>query len=374
MSLAVLSLPLAAFAQGGLYGGGALWLPSIPLSPAAVANGAQVTYSDGMEFITVSNHGNGPNPAFPGVNPPGIDDDSRGRGSVSEDFRIGRFEVPTAMWAEFYNAAFNRPQVAGQSIPFVQLPSRWGAVNDSNYSGPGRGWTVPAGNEMRAVGGIDWRTAAIFCNWLCNGRGTDRNDFLTGAYDVSTFGYSGPFNNIFTDQATHTPGAQYWIPNLDQWIMASHYDHNRFGPGQGGYWEYDITQDTAPVLGMPVALGGSPLAQANTAFQFGGLEYTVLLGSYPNVQSPWGLLDSAGMTSEWTESVITDNIGRRFRYFDGSAWTGHPAADWIGGVGAQFPSIPLLEYGLRIATVVPAPGATGFCVTSLALLARRRGR
>ena len=74
----------AALAQGGLLGGGPAWLPSIPLSPAAVANGAQVSYSAGMEFVTVSNYGNGPNPAFPGVNPPEFSDDSRGRGSVSE--------------------------------------------------------------------------------------------------------------------------------------------------------------------------------------------------------------------------------------------------------------------------------------------------
>ena len=104
----------AALAQGGLLGGGPAWLPSIPLSPAAVANGAQVSYSAGMEFVTVSNYGNGPNPAFPGVNPPEFSDDSRGRGSVSEDFRISRFEVPTAIWVQFFNAAFDRPQAAGQ--------------------------------------------------------------------------------------------------------------------------------------------------------------------------------------------------------------------------------------------------------------------
>ena len=225
---------------------------------------------------------------------------------------------------------------------------------------------------MRAVGGIDWRTAAIFANWLNNGQGTSRSDFLSGAYDVSTFGYTGEFNNIFTDQVTHTPGAQYWIPNLDQWMMAAHYDRNRYGPNQPGYWTYDITRDTAPALGMPVALGGSPLAEANTGFQFGGAEYTIPLGSYPTVQSPWGLLDTAGETSEWTESIITDNIGRRFRYFDGSAWTGDPNADLIWGIGAEFPSIPILEYGLRIATTVPSPGVVVLVPVFGILLATRR--
>jgi hypothetical protein len=39
--------------------------------------------------------------------------------------------------------------------------------------------------------------AAMYCNWLHNNQSTDRQAFLNGAYDVSTFGYSG---TVFTDQ------------------------------------------------------------------------------------------------------------------------------------------------------------------------------
>ncbi|MBL9000834.1 MAG: hypothetical protein JNK25_06825, partial [Phycisphaerae bacterium] len=56
----------------------------------------------GIEFVTVGAPGN---PAYAG---PDNNNLVTGRGSVPYEFRIGRTEVTTAQWVEFYNAFYGR--------------------------------------------------------------------------------------------------------------------------------------------------------------------------------------------------------------------------------------------------------------------------
>jgi hypothetical protein len=214
------------------------------LSLAAEVRGG-IDPLSGIDFVHISAPGNAP---YLTGNP---NDFVNGRGSVGYEYNIGRFEVTTAQWVEFFNAAFDRP--ASDRLPYLIPPTYWGAVPATPTVQGGQRWAVPPGNAMIPVGDISWRMAAEYCNWLCNNKSTDRSAFLNGAYDVSTFAYNG---NAFTDQPAHTPGAQYWIPTLDEWIKAAHYDPNRYGPGQGGYWIYSITRDTAPLPGPPPSMGG----------------------------------------------------------------------------------------------------------------------
>src|SRR4051812_37098685 len=115
----------------------------------------------GIDFVTVGSPGN---PAWPGNGTP--NDHVVGRGSVGYEYRIGRYEVTTAQFVEFFNAAFDRPQ--SYWLPNLIPPTHWGAVATTPHTPGGLRWTVPAGNEMRPVGNIDWRMAAMYCNWLCN--------------------------------------------------------------------------------------------------------------------------------------------------------------------------------------------------------------
>jgi formylglycine-generating enzyme required for sulfatase activity len=293
-----------------------------------------------------------------------------GRGSVNYQYSIGRFEVTTAQWTEFFNAAYDRP--ADDRIPYLVVPDHWGAVPTTPNTAGGLRWSVPAGNEMRAVGDISWRMAAIYCNWLHNGKSAERNAFLNGAYDVSTFGFQGA---IFTDQASHHPDARYWIPTWDEWLKAAHYDPNKPNPDgtTGGWWQYSNGSDTPYVYGVPGA------GQANAGFS-NPSPYSIPLGSYPDVQSPWGLLDMAGATTEWTESIrqLSGPDGNRYRVFDGSYWVQDAfqaqLADRIREYGGEYPHIPTLEFGLRIASSVPAPGPWAVGVGALSILGLRRRR
>ncbi len=73
----------------------------IPLSPTAVASGAQITFDKGIEFVTIGSPGNA---AWPGNGT--IGDRAIGRGSVGYEYKIGRFEVTTNQWVDFFNAAY----------------------------------------------------------------------------------------------------------------------------------------------------------------------------------------------------------------------------------------------------------------------------
>lgn len=288
--------------------------------------------------------------------------------------------MTTAQWVEFFNAALDRP--ASDRLPHVFPPGAWGAVGAPAQNG-GQRFRVPAGNEMRPVGNemrpvgnISWRMAAMYCNWLHNDKSSDRAAFLNGAYDVSTFSYIG---NIFQDQLTHHSGARYWIPTWDEWIKAAHYDPNRHGEGQGGYWAYSTTSDDQPIFGPPGAFGG--LAQTNCCWDQlthpGMNPFAIPLGAYPTVQSPWGLLDASGATSEWTEHYRIGSGGVRIRVLDGTAWStasGSIVGDHVRTQSADdFPSISTYDYGFRIAGAVPTPGTSALMLAwGVSLMARRR--
>jgi formylglycine-generating enzyme required for sulfatase activity len=301
----------------------------------------------GIDFVTIGAVGNR---GYDGPDPNGF---MTGRGRVDYEYKIGRFEVTSAQWAEFFRAVDALPQ----PIPYLGHPSEVGA-------GP-----------MGAVGGITWRTAAFYCNWLHNDKGTSRDAFLSGAYDASTFGYDA--DGVFTDQATHSPGARYWIPSLDEWLKAAHYDPNRpNGDGSmGGWWQYSITRDTAPTYGRPPSWGGT--GEANAGFILANdAQFNIPLGAYSTITSPWGLFDTAGGTAEWTESIYHSVRPRLdFRIIKGSAWTGITgggAVDAAWEFTTETPGFAYYEYGLRLASAVPAPATGLTALFALTLSARRR--
>jgi formylglycine-generating enzyme required for sulfatase activity len=389
-ALALVACAGAALAQapapiplgGGLLGGAASYVPNIPLSPAAQANLAaqaaanagpgggdgggwqsQISYAHGMEFVTINVPGNA---LRPGVTDP----NAIGSGRVTQAFAMSRFEAPNALWAEFIGAV-NIVRSSGQVVPFVQQPDIGGSV-----TGPG---------AFRSVGNVSWRTAAIFCNWLHNDRQVTQAAFMSGAYDVTTFGGN---STGFTDQLTASPNARFRLPTLNEHIAASHFDPNGTVASDGTtsprWWQYNITSDTAPVYGPPGAImppippsingPGSPggLAQANAGpsnlWRAGSPSpASIPLGSYPTVQSPWGLLDTAGGIMEWTETYFSFPLGgQEFydqRFLRGSARATAFAVqrDAVTGRPADLPSLPLPEYGLRVVMVIPSPSA--FCLS-----------
>ena len=96
------------------------------------------------------------------------------------------------------------------------------------------------------------------------------------------------------------------------------------------------------------------------------------VGQYPGVQSPWGLLDTSGGVSEWTE--LFSNPFSRTPYTRGAK-----AADRLYEFADPFelrrPSSPLSSLvGLRLASAIPGPMSSALLAMSIAytLVKRRR--
>lgn len=343
---------------------------------------AQVDPLSGIDFVTIGDVGNG-NWTGGGSN--------NNRGRVDYEYKIGKFEVTTSQWVEFMNAALDRP--SSDRIPHMFAPTQWGAVGTTAQNGGSR-WRVPAGNEMLPTGGVDWRVCAIYCNWLHNGKSLDRSAFLSGAYDVSTFGRSSG-GVTYTDQVARSPGARYFVPSLDEWIKAAHWDPNKPNADgtTGDYWLYSNSSDAPFAYGPPGVrvrpIGGAPgpdpngeFATANAGwndFHFGTSPYTIPLGSYEGVTSPWGLMDVAGGTSEWLEDVLQSprEMYFRSRFAEGSAmvFATNGLPDQVRYPrGSAEPDLPFFEVGFRIAAVVPSPGwcALGGVWVMVRLTRRRR--
>jgi formylglycine-generating enzyme required for sulfatase activity len=334
-----------------------------PLPAGAVAAGATVTREAGIEFVTIPLAGRQPgqaNPGWAGNGTPG--DVNVGRGSVGYEFRIGRYEVSAGQWSEFLDAVSRVPG----GVPFV---------------GTGQ---AGVNNSMLPRGNISWRRAAIYCNWLHNNKGTTLDAFTSGAYNVSTFGFH-PSGIGFSDQLTRSPGARFFIPSLDEWIKAAHYDPSRLETpittntaGGAGYWLYPTTSDTAPIGGPP----GQLIAYGPTGFPFisptgqptqsnsgwdaqripGFSPFSIPLGAYTAVMSPWGLFDTSGGTAEWTEEARGGPSGiPEVRSLRGSAWNDAPgtarASDLlaVNGNSNEWPGFGTFDFGLRVAALVPAP-------------------
>lgn len=313
--------------------------------------------ANGFEWATITHPSN---PAYnSGFDPFGY---VTGRGSVAYEYRNARTEVSTAQWLPLFNAFLGREDVP----PWVVAPTRWGAERDPTYTGPGiryRLRSVPDAG-MRPGYGVTWRIAAMYCNWLHNNKSSDPAAVMTGAYDVSTF-FDNP-DGTFTDQATHSPGARYWIPTLDEWLKAAHWDPNY--ADSGGWWTYSNGSDIPLTNGPPPSFGGDGTGQANAVFRLPNFgEYNIPLGSYPDTPSIWGLLDIAGSGSEWTEGIQSVN-GQMFRFFSGSHAGGSAGGDRVTGLGSTSPWSISGDFNLRLASSVASPGVCGILGLSLCVL------
>jgi len=327
---------------------------------ALAASAAAQPDPSGIDFVTVTHPGN---PAYTGFDPFGY---TSGRGSVGYEYRLGRTEVTTAQWIEFFNTFTTQDY----HREWLTRPNLWGAQVDPTYTGPGLRYRLrgdlPGAGDIAAYG-ITWRTAALYCNWLHNGKSSDPASLESGAYDASTF-LDLP-GNLFTDQATRSPGARYWIPSLDEWLKAAHWSPDN--SANGGWYTYPNASDTPLVYGPPGQ------GQANAGFNLPGpAENYIPLGSYPATPSIWGTLDMAGCGSEWTEEIRQIGMTGMIRTFDGSYASSLGGLDVVYGVAGQYPGSTAGEFNLRIAAAIPAPSGVAMLATIAWVLGlpRRRTR
>lgn len=339
---------------------------AIPISIAAAqgaANNHQLRYSEqhGMTFSEIGD------PGAPGTVGliPGPQTRFDVIGSVNQRYRIATTEVTVAQYTEFVVAVAphieslggNAGTLAGRSLQYLGM------------SGGVPQYQLPAGTENHAAR-ANFGYYALMANWLHNGAPSVTeatiDDFRTGAYDD------------VVEQPTRNEGARFWIPSRDEWIKAAHYDPNRHGPGQGGYWLYPDASDDPLIPGAP-DMGGETSAGNNDEWPNGHV-HPRDVGSYPDMQSPWGLLDVSGSNAEWTETLSNPTQLTRTRFVEGTQGEltpfdiGSPVlGDYLYTQAWQQGSLFAGNYfSVRFAAAAPAPGAASLFALSALLAARRR--
>lgn len=341
--------------SGFVKGGATLSLALV----AASAHAAPILTqgADGYTWSTITHAGNrAPNASEHWWDP------SFSAGSVNYEYRMATTEVTGSQWYDFVQAY--APYIGANFF-------------DSGFSGPatfvgfdGQGVPRYVLNPMLRNQGINvsWRYAARFCNWLHNDRSLTQPAFENGAYDTSTFTRNP--DGSYNDQLTRHADARFWIPTMDEWVKAAHFDPNRYGEGQEGYWLYPAGQDEPLTPGPPGAPGAQTSAGLDIA-KFGIPD----IGDYPDVQSPWGLLDTSGGSSEWweTANLYPNGLVRHRRYKFSEA--GGPIPDFYDMMDVHSSTAPIVGLaGVRLAAPVPAPSAAFLAPLALLTYTTRRRR
>ena len=326
------------------------WLPTACLVLSACVARAQAPPSYDFDWATITHAGNraATQEEAPYLFPP-FSTPELHLGSVPYEYRISRTELTVEQHFEFVQAYAPFWKGNPGASEFIGVWISWN----------GSGYAIDPGYEKKAAS-MGWRTAARYCNWLHNGKVNEPWAFEDGAYDTSTFG-TNP-DGTLTDQPAHHPDARFWIPTHNEWAKAAHYDPNRYGEGLEGYWLY-------PDAGQEPLISGYPWEGGETD---AGIEikpgYTYLdVGSYPDVRSPWGLLDLSGGRREWCEDLTANGLHRIYR----GSGIFQPSPDVLDRVDSYSAWVPTSSgQGFRLASQVPAPSAC-LVLPSLILLRRR---
>lgn len=329
----------------------------------------------GLEFATVGRPGNRGALASERVVPGASMTRWPELGRVEYEYRISTTEVSASQWLPFLQAFTPRFVAAGGSFTEPNLASECVRVDPVTGAA-----TILAGHERSAVR-VGWAFAARYCNWLHNGAPTGPDVpvevFLSGAYDMPAL--TGPASFDYPLEASE--GARYRLPTVHEWIKAAHYDPDRYGEAEEGYWLRHAGQDDPLTPGLPWQ-GGQTSAGPNSAF--GVVRDAIPVGAYEGLMSPWGLYDTSGGETEWTgdPGILPGNVlDAQRRYILGTASTGaftnpsiYDATDAILAETLFGPSVDGWIAGFRIVSVIPPPGAG--CVIMLGgclVLSRRRG-
>ncbi|CAG0971335.1 hypothetical protein PHYC_01265 [Phycisphaerales bacterium] len=308
---------------------------------------AQPNY--GIDFVTVGSPGN--RATLPSEIPwrPDVP-----MGSVGYQYRMAREPLSVAQYLEFANAYGAH---VTNFATVLEVSGRWlGAAQQ-----PDGTWRFAAPTDwMDLPAGTSWEMAARYCNWIQNGQSGEAWAFESGVYDTSTFIHTSPPPH----QITPAPGARFWIPSLDEFVKATHYDPNRYGPGQDGYWQYPNSSDSPLREGLPED-GGETIG--DLLWQGGGGRFLGEwpLGQYPGTQTPWGLVDVSGVLHQWTSAPENPSVG--------TMWTGGSMAGsflWYFDDRIDYDGVDTLWTGqsaIRLASTVPSPGALTMQFTALAV-------
>jgi formylglycine-generating enzyme required for sulfatase activity len=259
-----------------------------------------------------------------------------GYGSVAYAYRISKYEVTNAQYAEFLNAVASSDDFAG--LYDAQMSGPQGGIAQNDLSG-GFSYSAKPGLEQMPVNFVSITDAAYFANWLNNGQPVQPPDdpplstIRDGAYDVflNPTGFS------------RNPDASVFLPNENEWYKAAYYDAL-----SSSYFLLPTSSNSQTSCTGPTAAPNS----ANCDDLQPPPGDLVPVGSYPGSPSPYGTFDQGGNVWEWNETLFnSSDRGQRGGGFDQGYGYMVSGARYFGsaGQGASW-------LGFRVAEAVPEPG------------------
>jgi formylglycine-generating enzyme required for sulfatase activity len=248
-----------------------------------------------LDWIYVGNPGNTADTASNCIDAP-VD-----CGSVPYEYRISKYEVTNAQYAEFLNAVAKADLYPG----FDTLYGNEMATNPNGgiiRSGSSGSYTyaVKPGHENNPVVYVSLGDALRFVNWLQNGQPVAPQGPATtedGSYTLP-----GP-----STVGGRNPDAGIVLPTENEWYKAAYYD-----PTSAAYFTYPTGSNTAPLSTVPP--GGENAANykdlvtgyalTGSKILDGTFNYLTDVGAYADSASPYGTFDQGGSVWEMTETQV----------------------------------------------------------------------
>jgi len=278
------------------------------------------------------------------VGQPGNLPDSNSFGSVSYQFRIGKYEISNKQYADFLNTV--DPQGSNTYSLFKtesNVDGRAGIMYIATNS-PGARYVIKTNMTDKPVVFVTFWSACRFCNWLHNGQGTETE---LGAYDLAGI---ANLNNV---NITRNPRARFFLPNEDEWYKAAYYKGT-----SSNYYLYPTSSNSPPAtanttdsipVGSVINFNNPNVANYNLGADWNGLDGNLISvgGAGTNSLSPYKAADMGGNVSEWTESYYSTGPDRVYR---GGSWFSSEGALRNSARNGDDPDTAINSRGFRVAS------------------------
>lgn len=258
-----------------------------------------------IEMVTVGNAGNAPDTTG----------DPNPAGAVAYEYKIGKYEVTNAQYAQFLNAVAAADPNALYNTSMGNNPR--GGITRSGASGS---YTYAAKAFMgnKPMNFVNWYNALRFCNWLHNGQPSGAQ--VSGTTEGGAYTLTGATSIAAGTDPTHgangrNAGALFWLPSEDEWYKAAYHEP---GGDVDDYWLYPTRSNSAPTIATADVTGNINNDTANIANYNNGADWngqdgdrTTVGSGGPGSESFYGAADMGGNVIEWNEEIISGNRGLR---------------------------------------------------------------